>query len=216
MTTPKYLGIGKKQNAYVIKPRAGRHTLGRSIALSLLLRKLGMADTAKDAAKIIKTGNVLVNKKVVKDVKFPIGLSDIIEIPEAKKCISVSIDERAHIETKEKDSAEYGSQLFKVIGKYKTHDNQIMLRLHDGSVIKADKKVMVNDSVALNDKGAMGKVFSLQNGAKCFVINGVHVGTSGLVKSLVNGTIQTEASVLIKPEQGEEFETLVKNIMITG
>ncbi len=216
LTAPRYLGIGKKQTAYIIKPRAGRHNLDRSIALSLLIRKLKLADTVKEVNGIIKSGKVLVNRQIVKDVKFSVGLNDIIEIPEAKKCFLISIDDKAHIQIKETEKPDYNGQLFKVVGKYKADGNRLMLRLHNGSIVKYDKNAMVNDSVSLDEKRSINKVLSLQDGAQCFVIDGVHVGTSGLVKSITNGTMQTEASVLIKSNNGEEFETLVKNIMIIG
>jgi small subunit ribosomal protein S4e len=217
LTAPRYLDIGRKQSAYVIKARGGRHSLARSIALSLLIRKLKLANTAKEAGSIIKSGKIIVNRNVIRDVRFNVGLNDIVEIPEAKKCYSISIDGRAHIDIKETAEPDYKDQLFKVVGKYKTDGDNVMLRLHDGSAVKAaGNKTMVNDSVSLNEKHAISKVLSLQDGAQCFVIDGVHVGTTGLVKSITKGTMQTEASVLIKPREGDEFETLVKNIMVIG
>ena len=75
LAAPKYLHIGRKVNAYVTKPNPGRHTLDSSIAISTVLKeKLGVASSAREARRILKSSSVEVNGKVVRDSRYPLGL----------------------------------------------------------------------------------------------------------------------------------------------
>lgn len=210
LNAPKYFSIHRKEHAYVIKQSPGRHSLQKSIALTLLLDKLELAANRRESAKIINSGMVKVNGKPVKDPRYPIGLSDMIEVGPDK--YTVNINERGKILI-EKEGKGKSSQVYKVIGKYKYKNDNIMLRLHDGSIVKGSEDIKVNDSVSVADK-KVSKIIKLGNGSKCEIIDGVHVGKSGKVKDIREGNIHKQKSVVVEQQSGESFETLVKNIII--
>jgi small subunit ribosomal protein S4e len=216
LAAPKYFGINRKAHVYIGKPNPGRHSLDRCVSLSLALRKTNIAASTGEAMKIITTGNVLVNNKSIREWKFPVGLNDIIEIKGAGIAYKIGIDEHAKITFEEDKKPNYNAQLYRVIGKYKTTKGEIMLRLHDGSIAKGKNEIKVNDSIKLDSKRAVKDTMAMAVGAECLVISGVHVGTNGRVKSIKKGTEKQDPSAVIAPKQGEEFETIIKNIMITG
>ncbi len=214
LAAPEYFGIHHKEQEYVARPNAGRHTLKRSITLLLALKMLGVAATAVEARKVVKAGLVSVNNQIIKEPKYPIGLNDVVSLNAEKKAYAVGINANAKITLEDAKASE--ERVLRVVDKYKARKNQIMVRLHDGSIAKAGKDVKVNDSVILDSKRAIKKVIPLKEGAECFIINGVHVGTAGKIKGLKKGTMHTAASAVVAPKSGEEFETIVKNIMVTG
>lgn len=212
LAAPKYFGIERKAHVYISKPNAGRHTLDRSVSLALSLKKLGFANSSSEAKKIISSGIVSLNGKKMWDPRFPVGLSDTLEVK--GKAYRVSINNLAKVSFDEAKKTDHEAQLYRIIGKYKAKEGKIMLRLHDGRIIKSDNKVRVNDSVIIDTKGSVKKVLKMDVGAECFVFSGVHVGTNGKIKSITPGNEKREASAVIIPKSGDEFETIIKNVMV--
>ncbi len=214
LAAPKYFGIQRKAHMYIAKPNAGRHTLDRSVSLMLTLKKLGFAESTSEAKKIISSGIVSLNGRKMSEPKFPIGLGDTIEVK--GKAYRLSIDHLARVAFDEVKKPDHDSQLYRIIGKYKAREGQIMLRLHDGRIVKSDNKAKVNDSVIVDSKGTVKKILHMDVGAECFVFSGVHVGTNGKIKTITPGNEKREASAVISPKTGDEFETIIKNVMIVG
>jgi small subunit ribosomal protein S4e len=215
LSAPLYLGIHRKGSVYVTKPNGGRHTIDKSIALVMLVKRLGIApENNTETERIIRRGLILVNNKVIREPSYPVGLNDIIEVANEKKHFKIGINDRSKIEISEMQKPDYDNMLYKVTGKYKTKKEAIMLRLHDGSVVKGVKGVDVNDSVIVNSKGAVSKVLKLEKGAKCIVIDGVHAGTSGKITDITEGTLHMRHSATIQQKDGKDIITIVKNMMV--
>jgi small subunit ribosomal protein S4e len=217
LAAPKYFAIERKTHKYIKKPNPGRHTLDRCISLLLALKKLGVASTTIEASRVLRSGIVRVNGRVVREAKFPIGLNDIVAVDGAS-AYKTGIDRLAKVSFEEVKNPDYNSMLYRVVGKYKAKKGQIMLRLHDGSAVKSGNDAKVNDSVIVDSKKGVKEVLRMDVGAECVVISGVHVGAVGRIKSIKLGTVKTDASAMIIPKKGEEeeFETVIRNIMIVG
>lgn len=216
LNAPRYFAIHRKEQRYVAKANPGRHSLDKSITLLLFATKAELTESAKDSRRIIKAGSIHVNGKPVKDPKYPIGLNDTIEIPSEKKFYKIGITELAKVAINPISKPGHEAMLYKVIGKYKAKGEKLMLRLHDGSAIAGTKDIKVNDSVVLDSKRKISKVLKLDIGAECEVVDGVHVGTTGKVQKLGEGTMHKTQSATIEQKGGNKFETLVKNIMVTS
>lgn len=209
----RYLHVERKVNKYVAKPDAGRHTGASSIALATVLKeKLMLAKNSFEASKALKSGSIEVNGKIVRNAGYPVGFGDIIHIKPAKESFTVFVGNKGAVELKKHSGKE--EQVFKVVGKHLSKGKALMVRLHDGSVLKAAKDVMVNDSVTLKN-GSIDKVMKLQEGASCLIIKGVHASESGTVKSIKKGTATRPTTVEIEGKQGSA-ETLLDNIMVIG
>jgi small subunit ribosomal protein S4e len=209
LNAPKYFAIHRKEFAYVIKQNPGRHTLQKSLALTVLLNKMDLAETRSDANRIIKSGLVNVNGKIIKEPRFPVGLNDAVTV--GTESYVIGINERGQIQVSKREKAK--EQVYKVIGKYKDKKNQLMLRLHDGSAVKGRQDINVYDSVVLSEY-KISKLIKLGSGSKCEIIDGVHVGTFGTIKEIKAGNMHKEKSVTVEPHKGEKFETLVRNIIV--
>lgn len=208
LNAPEFFGIHRKERAYITKPNPGRHSLGRCIALSLAARKLGVAKTTGEAEKVIKSKAFKVNGRMVTEPKYPVGIGDMVEAGGETYRLWINEQGKAVLEP-----AKPAEPLYKVVGKYKSSGNKQMLRLHDGSSVEAKSGISVNDSVILKD-GKVDRTLKLAPGARCSVVEGVHVGAKGTVVNLVEGTMHKSRSLVVE-SGSSKFETLVGNIMVT-
>ncbi len=215
LAASKYMGIERKTSAYVVKPAPGRHTLDANIAITTVLKeKLHVAGNSKESRTLLKAGKIFVNGKVVKEEKYPVGFGDVIFLKPSDSHYKVGVGRYGtfNIEKVAKKDAE--EITCKVIGKYVSKGGKLMMRLHTGAIMPAEKSVNVNDSVTLlGDK--VKSVIKLAPGTKCIVYKGVHAPIHGSIKSIKHGSMVRDATAEI--ESGKErFETTVDNIIAVG
>ena len=83
---PRFWPIHRKELPWIVKPSSGCHSLENCLPLTLVLRDmLGIAQTRRESKMILAQGKVQVNGKVTKKDDFPVGLMDVISLPEANK-----------------------------------------------------------------------------------------------------------------------------------
>ncbi len=82
ITVPVSWPIAKKTHAWVAKSCPGPHCSEDSIPLLVVIRDmLKLVDNAREAKRILYEGKVLVDGKVQKDYKLPIGIFDVLAVP---------------------------------------------------------------------------------------------------------------------------------------
>jgi len=147
LAAPKWWPIKRKVKKFIVSPR-GPHPKDFSLPLLVLIRDVfKLAETNKEAKKIIKKGEVLVDKKKRKDPKFGVGLFDVIEIPALKKAWraipkkGLNFIEIPKNETKLK--------ICKIINKKTLRGNKNQLNLHDGRNILISEKYSTHDSLLI-------------------------------------------------------------------
>ena len=216
LASPGYFSIHRKEGGrYVVKPAPGRHSVEKSVALALFVKKVGVAKTTSEATAVIKGGGVIVNGKVIKETKYPIGMNDHLALTAENKLYEAGINGRGQVSFEEVKGGS-PTQQYKVVGKYKSKGDSMMIRLHDGRVMKSAKGVERNDSVVVDKAMAIKEVLKMKESAKCIVIDGVHVGTRGKVVEIRAGNMHKGAAAVIESAPGEKFETLVRNLMVIG
>ncbi|HDD45885.1 MAG TPA: 30S ribosomal protein S4e, partial [Candidatus Aenigmarchaeota archaeon] len=90
---PKYWRVAKKAYKWAVRPSPGPHPIDRCIPLLVLVRDvLGIAENAKEAKKIIKKGELMIDGVIRKDHRFPVGLMDVVAIPKMKMYYRVVLD----------------------------------------------------------------------------------------------------------------------------
>jgi len=88
VAAPKQWYLGKLRGVYATKPSAGPHKTRECIPLNVLLQqRLKYALSRDEARKIVKagskakgTGNIMVDGKVRRDPRFPLGSMDVVTI----------------------------------------------------------------------------------------------------------------------------------------
>lgn len=217
-TMPKAWPVAVKKETFIVRPCPGPHPRKRCMPLRVILRDvLGIAETASEARQILNSGKVLVDKKVRKDPKFPVGLMDIIEIPDIKKQFRMSINSKG-IFVDKINAEEAGKKLCMIIGKKTLRKGAEQLNLHDGRNIRPEKgktSYRVGDSVeiSLGDNKIM-KHFKLEKGSPAFIFSGKNMGANGTITKVNIRKSLTETSTVVIKSVHKEIETLRDYIFV--
>jgi len=137
---PAFWPIHRKELPWVVKPSSGSHSLHKCVPLSIMLRDmLGVAQTRKEGKLILTQGKVLVDGKVRKQDDSPVGLMDVISMPDTDKHYRVMPSHKGLV-LNSISKEESNIKLFRVEDKTTVH-NGVQVAFHDGSVML----VKVND-----------------------------------------------------------------------
>jgi small subunit ribosomal protein S4e len=213
---PKYWKIPRKRKKFVVVPSPGPHPKDRCIPLLVLIRDiLKYAETSKEAKGIIKSGKVLVDKKERKDPGYPIGLMDIIEMPELKKAFRVTVNTKG-LFLEEIKLEEANKKLCRIQNKTILKGGKIQLNLHDGTNIITDKGYKTSDSILIKlPERKILKHFKFEKGANSLVISGKNIGVQGKVKEIFDRKTMLESSRVVLQTKDGEIET-VKDYVLVG
>jgi len=217
-TMPKSWPVAVKEEKFIIRPSPGPHPLKRCMPLRLVLRDvLGLAETASEARQILNAGNVMVDKKVRKGQKFPVGLMDMIEINGMAKHFVVNVNEKGIIIEQAK-AVDAGKKLCMITGKHTLKKGVQQLNLHDGRSILLGKEkngYKVQDSVEISlPEQKIIKQFKFEKGSPAFIFSGKNMGAKGTIMKVVNRKSMTEKSTIIIKSGDKEIETLKDYVFV--
>ena len=175
---------------------------------------LGLADTAREARKIISAGEVLVDGKPRKDYKFPVGLFDVITIPKIEKSYRILFDERGRYIPKEVEDAD--RKIYKITGKTLVKGGKVQLNLFDGTNILATNEFATKDSIVLKiPEKEIIEHLKFEEGVLVMIIGGTHAGEIGRIKDykIVRGSAPNLVTV-----EGEERDitTIEDYVFVVG
>lgn len=205
-------GYGKTDK-WVVTPKAGAHKKIQAIPLLLVVRDvLGLADTAREAKKIINAGEVFVDGVPRRKHNFSVGLMDVVGMPKLGKNYRV-LPGKKGLSLSEIDDKEAKTKLRKVVGKHTLKGGKTQLQLHDGKTLVSDKdKIKVGDTLVM-ELGAnkISKGFPFKEGNTVIVDNGVHSGEVGKITEILPATRTTKAQTKIG-----DLQTLSSYVFVVG
>lgn len=202
--------VQRKIITFIGRPKAGSHKRDYVVSTLILLRDvLKYTHTTKEAKYVVNEQEFLVNGRKITDVKSPIGLFDIVEIPAMKEKFVVLFNEVGRVKlVPSKDS----TVTLKVSNKTKAKGGKFQLNFMNGYNILVDEKtfsgVSVEDSIEYDfTKKAIVKTYSLKEGSSVYVFDGKYQGSLGVVRGFtkyngvtrdtvqveIEGTVQTTA-----------------------
>lgn len=216
---PKTRHLSRKIHTWAIRPLPGPHSKLTVLPLGEILReKLGRAQNRKEANIILKSKKLLVDGKVRTSTKFPVGLFDVVSLPEEKKQFRCVFDRKGRLQLVMIPDAEKNTKVCKVTTKKSTGKDTVQLTTEDGRTFSQKSgAASVGDSLVLDlsDAGKIKSVLKLEKGHLAYVSSGVHVGTVAQIKDLTAGTMQKPALATLASDT-EEFQTIAKNLVIIG
>ena len=132
---PKFWPIHRKEFVWVVKPADGPHSLLGCAPLAVVIRdELGFAKTRKEAKTIVSQGKIHVNGEIRRKDDFPVGLMDVISIPDIAKSYRVLPSYKGLI-LNEIGNEESKFKISRIEDKTVVGNGNIQLHLHDGSNI---------------------------------------------------------------------------------
>ncbi|HIP74175.1 MAG TPA: 30S ribosomal protein S4e [Euryarchaeota archaeon] len=221
LAAPKSWKIMRKRRfgVWITNVIPGPHPKEHAVPLRVLVRDiLGLADNAREADHIIRSGKVLVDGVVRRDPRFPVGLFDVVEIPQLEKTFRMILDDKGRLLPKEVPSEEKAHKLVRVERKTMVKGGKIQLGTHDGRSFLLDKaddikpgdvlKISVPDQKILD-------VYHLREGNLVYVLSGRHAGTVGRINAVNKGDVIRERSVDLSVE-GVTIQTAARNVFVVG
>lgn len=226
LNAPKSWKIPRKKNVWVAKPRPGPHALEESLPLLLVVRDyLGLADTTREAKRIINEGKILVDKKVRKDHRFPVGLMDIIEIPDAKERRIVLFDEKGKIILKKLAKKNTNTKLCRIEDKTLLRGGNVQLNLHDGTNILLNVKnpkspkedvYKTKDTLLIDLKtGKISSHIQYKKGSIALVTGGTHRASVAKIDDIKTMEGPQSNTVTLSVDK-EKFQTTEEYVFVIG
>ncbi|MEJ2776612.1 30S ribosomal protein S4e [Sulfolobus sp. SCGC AB-777_L09] len=223
---PWFLKTSKKEYKWVVRANPGPHKLQESIPLAILLKHyLNIAETTREAKRIIFDGKVLVDGRVRKDYKYPVGLMDIVEIPSADIYLRIIPDNtRFLVPIKiSKEDAKY--KFVRIINKTIVKNGNLQLNLEDGRNILIPKEkiseynypTLTTLKIEIPDQNIVNK-YDIKEGNYAIVVRGKNVGLMGKIKAIQWAKYKRRKYTIVTLEgkDSSTFQTNLINVMAIG
>jgi len=216
IAAPRSWKIERKRAYWAVSPTSGPHPKDRSTPLLLVIRDmLKLADNSKETKHILNEGNVVINGKVRKDHKFPVGIFDILSIPLLKVNYLVLLDKKGKLSLVEISEEAASKKLCRVNGKRMVKEGVIQLNLHDGRNILPGAhgygtEIKRHDSLLISiSDNKIVQHLAYKEGSKVIVVGGKHSAQTGEIKEIrvVRSSQPNVVQIkLLEKEEGEEEE----------
>jgi small subunit ribosomal protein S4e len=225
---PKIWPIHRKEAVWTVKLKSGPHSLSRCIPLSLIVRDiLHFAKTGKEAKTIISQEKIKVNGKFQREERFPVGLMDVLSIPDAKQVFRVFPSGKGlFLHLIEPNEAEF--KLCRIEDKTVVKGGHTQLNLHDGTSLLirvSDPKKPEEDvyqtldtlKLSIPDRAPLGHM-KLTVGAPAIIIEGKNIGKYGKITAIEEKPSQKRKNLLvtIQDKNGNQFQTILNFIFVLG
>lgn len=216
LMAPKSWPIKRKGIKFIVRSLPGPHPLRDSVPLSLVLKDiLKIAGTTREVKQILNSNKVLIDKKVRKEIKFPIGIMDIIEIPETKEYYRLLYNKEGKFIAHKISKEESEIKPRKVINKTILKGNKIQLNFYDGTnIIIPKNEYKVGDSLILS-QNKVKDVIPLEKGSIIYLTGGKHIGNIGILEGVHRLQGSQPNKIIFKTDK-ETFETLRKYAFVIG
>ena len=198
----------------------GPHSLYTSMPTGLVLRdELEYANSAKEAKYLSKQGKLIVDGKTRLDDRFPVGLMDVISIPDSKEFFRVLPDHGGKLKLLPitEDDAKY--KLVRITGKMTQTGGKTQLNLHDGYnlVVSAEEdRYKVNDvlKIKVPEKEIVDHI-EFKEMQQSIVTGGRSQGAQGMIIGL-GPELGWKKTCTIRTAEGEDIMTLARYVFAVG
>lgn len=207
--------LDKLSGVYAPRPRTGPHRLRECLPLQLILRnRLKYALTGRECNMILgeKDNQVMVDKKVRRDKKFPVGLMDVVSIPKTKDFYRLLLDVKGRFcltKLKEKES---DFKLCRIKKRVMGQNKVPYLVTHDARTLRfPHPDIKVFDTIKLNLKtGAIDETIPLEIGNNVLATGGANKGRIGVItnRTFIQGAFDM---IAVKDKTGHSFNTRIDN-----
>ncbi len=214
---PEHWPIHPKEFTWTVKPSPGPHSIEGSLPLLVIVRDiLKIADNAREARIIINNGEILVDGRIRKDYKFPVGFMDVIQLPKSGKAYRVVPDERGTLVLHPIEEGNTEFKLCRIEDKVTIKGGKTQLNLHDGRNYLTEEDYKTGDVVILNVPDQEIKdTIKFEDGTIGLITGGKHIGEKGTVKEINITRSSMPNTVLIETDE-KTFQTLQEYVFVLG
>lgn len=214
ISAPKSWPITKKSNTWVTAPSPGAHSSDAVPVLVVLRDMLHLADNAKEAKRILHSGMVAINGRVVKKHRAQVGVFDIFTA--ADKSYRVLPNPRGKYELIEIDEEEAKRKLARIDDVTVVRGGRRQYNLHDGTNVLLQDRYGPGDSLVFSLPGYdVIERHERRIGSSAMIVGGKHSGETGTIVELKK--VPSSRPNMIRIERdGKQFETIEEYVFVTG
>ncbi|MDY0266098.1 MAG: 30S ribosomal protein S4e [Methanimicrococcus sp.] len=217
MSMPTSWKVPKKTNKWITATSPGPHNKQSSLPLGVILRDmLKIVENAKEAKKVMLEKKVFVDGIARKDLKFPVGLFDVVSIPVNGQYYRMLQDSKGRLYLSPIDEERAKSKVCKILNKTTVKGGKTQLNLHDGTNILASEDYKTKDTIVLSlpDKQILQKV-EYKVGNLAIIIGGRHSGTVGTLKE-IKIIRSSKNNVVMISGTDSDIETIENYVFVIG
>lgn len=215
LSIPKSWKAGKKGYKWVSTTRPGPHSQARSLPLGIIIRDiLKLVDNSREGKRVLSEGKVLVDGIPRKDLRFPVGLFDVISLPLSNESYRMLQDEKGRLTLYKLNEANV-NKLCRINNKTTLKGGKVQLNLNDGTNILGSNEYGTKDSLILSvpDKQVV-KHLEFKVGNLAMVVGGLHSGEIGKIKEIREVKSSRHNTVTISGDT--DFETIEDYVFVIG
>jgi len=220
INAPRNWMLSKVGGIWATKPSQGPHKLRECMPLLVLLRnKLKLALTGREAKLIIKAkeGNIAVDGKIRKDVKYPVGFMDVISLLKANVNYRILYDVKGRFGLVKISKDESKFKLCRVKERIMGPKDVPYIITNDGRTLRfPHPDIKRNDTIKLNlDSNEIVDFYKYKIGANVMITGGNNIGRIGTIIKIEKHPGSYEI-VYIKDTLDKEFSTRLGNVFVIG
>jgi small subunit ribosomal protein S4e len=225
---PRFWPIHRKEAVWIVRPSSGPHSLEKCLPLSVVLRDiLEVAETRKEAKKAITQGKVYVDGRVRRKDDFPVGLMDVISMPDLNQYYRVLPSHKGlFLNPISKEEASF--KLMRVEDTTIVKNGKSQVALHDGTNILAkaenpeassgvDYETFATLKVGLPEKQVLDQIKTKQ-GNIAIITGGKNIGKQGKIVEIEKTVAKKRrnALIVVEDEKGNRYQTILDFVFSIG
>lgn len=215
ISAPKSWHISKKSNKWITSTRPGPHHKEQSLPIAVVLRDvLSLVDNRTEAKRVLSEEKILVDGVVVKDLRFPVGLFDVISIPLNNTAYRVLLDRKSRLVLHKLDDLN-ANKLCRINDKTTIKAGAAQLNLSDGKNLIGSNDYKAKDSLILSIPGKeIVKHLEYKVGNLAMIVGGKHTGEIGKIEEI--NTVRSSKHNTVKISGEYDFETIEDYVVVIG
>ena len=225
---PRFWPVHRKEVVWIVRPSSGPHSLEKCLPLSVVLRDiLEVAETRKEAKKAITQGKVYVDGKVKRKDVFPVGLMDVISMPEVNMFYRVMPSHKGlFLNPISKEEASF--KLCRVEDKTLVKNGNSQIALHDGTNIllkaenpespaEVDYETFATLKLGLPEKQVLDQIKTKKDNI-AVITGGKNIGKQGKIVEIEKTVAKKRinALVVVEDEKGNRYQTILDFVFSIG
>ncbi|MFY9797503.1 MAG: 30S ribosomal protein S4e [Candidatus Nitrosopolaris sp.] len=214
---PTFWNIRRKQSQFALKASPGPHRKRNSYPLGIILRDvLKIGTTMHEVKTIVSAGKVKVDGMARRDVKFPVGLMDVINLtPTGQSYRLVPRDSKllVHVEIQ---NSENMVKFAKVTSKITTNGGKLQYGFHDGKTMLSDQQLSVGDTCLIDFQNhTIKNIVRFEKGNLGLITSGDNAGSFGKIEDIKDGIFSLpKRAILMLKNRSVELPTEI--VMAVG
>lgn len=218
LAAPKTWPVVRKSTKWIAKPVPGPHSTYLSMPLQTYLTDiLQLAKTKSEVKKILNQGAILVNCKARKELRFPVGLFDTLQIQKYDKTYRVLLS-KGQLKPIEIPKAEANIMVTRISRKTTLKGRRTQIALSNGWTFIPSEDVYKIGDTLLFDTAANKpiKCIKLERNNIAYVAGGAHAGFVGQIINFVEEGRLRKKKYAVLSSNSIQAKIPLKEIFMVG